>query len=139
LDDPEYEFAGAADEAVVKRRSTLSHMARAHWFQRFSPSSRTAKDVDPAVRHLWILYKDAAASVSKTYAPNGTYALHKSRRGICFAELTQVNSLPSRQTILPRQRISPVKEHAMMDVIMLAIGLGFFALSVGYVVACDRL
>jgi len=27
----------------------------------------------------------------------------------------------------------------MMDVIMLAIGLGFFALSVGYVVACDRL
>jgi len=27
----------------------------------------------------------------------------------------------------------------MMDVIMLAIGLVFFALSVGYVVACDRL
>jgi hypothetical protein len=27
----------------------------------------------------------------------------------------------------------------MMDVVMLAIGLGFFALSVGYVVACDRL
>jgi hypothetical protein len=31
------------------------------------------------------------------------------------------------------------KEHSMMDVIMLAIGLGFFALSVGYVLACDRL
>jgi hypothetical protein len=30
-------------------------------------------------------------------------------------------------------------EHPMMDVIMLAIGLAFFALSVGYVVACDRL
>jgi len=27
----------------------------------------------------------------------------------------------------------------MMDVIMLAIGLVFFALSVGYVLACDRL
>jgi len=27
----------------------------------------------------------------------------------------------------------------MMDFIMLAIGLGFFALSVGYTVACDRL
>jgi len=27
----------------------------------------------------------------------------------------------------------------MLDVIMLAIGLGFFALSVGYTVACDRL
>ncbi len=31
------------------------------------------------------------------------------------------------------------KEHPMMDVVMLAIGLGFFALSVGYVAACDRL
>jgi hypothetical protein len=31
------------------------------------------------------------------------------------------------------------KEHSMMDAIMLAIGLVFFALSVGYVVACDRL
>jgi hypothetical protein len=27
----------------------------------------------------------------------------------------------------------------MLDIIMLAIGLGFFALSVGYVYACDRL
>jgi hypothetical protein len=27
----------------------------------------------------------------------------------------------------------------MLDVVMLAIGLGFFALSVGYAVACDRL
>jgi hypothetical protein len=31
------------------------------------------------------------------------------------------------------------KEHPMMDLVMLAIGLGFFALSVGYTVACDRL
>jgi hypothetical protein len=27
----------------------------------------------------------------------------------------------------------------MLDVIMLAIGLGFFALSVGYATACDQL
>ena len=27
----------------------------------------------------------------------------------------------------------------MLDIIMLAIGLGLFALSVGYAVACDRL
>jgi hypothetical protein len=27
----------------------------------------------------------------------------------------------------------------MLDVIMLAIGLAFFALSVGYTIACDRL
>jgi hypothetical protein len=27
----------------------------------------------------------------------------------------------------------------MLDLVMLALGLGFFALSVGYAVACDRL
>jgi hypothetical protein len=31
------------------------------------------------------------------------------------------------------------KEISMLDVIMLAIALGFFALSVGYTIACDRL
>lgn len=31
------------------------------------------------------------------------------------------------------------KEHSMLDVIMLALGLGFFALSVGYAYACDWL
>lgn len=30
-------------------------------------------------------------------------------------------------------------ELAMMDVLMLAISFAFFALSVGYVVACERL
>jgi hypothetical protein len=33
-----------------------------------------------------------------------------------------------------------IREHLpMLDLIMLAIGLGFFALSVGYTIACDRL
>jgi len=27
----------------------------------------------------------------------------------------------------------------MLDIMMLAIGLGFFALSVGYAIACDQL
>jgi hypothetical protein len=31
------------------------------------------------------------------------------------------------------------KEPSMLDVIMLAIGIAFFALSVGYALACDRL
>ena len=30
-------------------------------------------------------------------------------------------------------------EHSMMDVVMLAIGFAFFALSIGYVYACDHL
>jgi hypothetical protein len=29
--------------------------------------------------------------------------------------------------------------HPMLDLILLAIGLGFFALSIGYAYACDRL
>jgi hypothetical protein len=31
------------------------------------------------------------------------------------------------------------KEQLMLDVIMLAVGLGFFALAVGYTIACARL
>jgi hypothetical protein len=34
---------------------------------------------------------------------------------------------------------SACKEHPMLDIIVLAIGLGFFALSVGYTIVCDRL
>ena len=32
-----------------------------------------------------------------------------------------------------------LKEHQMLDVILLALGLGFFVLTVGYAYACDRL
>jgi hypothetical protein len=31
------------------------------------------------------------------------------------------------------------KEHLMLDVLMLALGLGFFVLAVGYTYACERL
>lgn len=31
------------------------------------------------------------------------------------------------------------KEHLMLDVIMLALGLGFFVVSIGYAYACERL
>ncbi|MGB9045566.1 MAG: hypothetical protein WCC81_24290 [Pseudolabrys sp.] len=33
----------------------------------------------------------------------------------------------------------PEKEATMLDVILLALGLGFFVLSIGYAYACDRL
>jgi hypothetical protein len=32
-----------------------------------------------------------------------------------------------------------VRSMQMLDIIMLALGLAFFALSVGYTIACDRL
>jgi hypothetical protein len=31
------------------------------------------------------------------------------------------------------------REHPMLDVILVAVALGFFALSIGYTIACDRL
>jgi hypothetical protein len=31
------------------------------------------------------------------------------------------------------------QEHPMLDIIMLALGLVFFALSIGYAYACDQL
>jgi hypothetical protein len=38
-----------------------------------------------------------------------------------------------------RRRTSRRKEHSMMDVILLALAFGLFAVSVGYTIACDRL
>jgi hypothetical protein len=31
------------------------------------------------------------------------------------------------------------KEHSMMDVLMLALAFGFFAVAIGYAYACERL
>jgi hypothetical protein len=38
-----------------------------------------------------------------------------------------------------RPRTRAAKEHLMLDVFMLALGLGFFAVAVGYAYACERL
>jgi hypothetical protein len=40
---------------------------------------------------------------------------------------------------LPAHRRFLLGDTSMMDVIMIAIGVVFFALSIGYVYACDRL
>jgi hypothetical protein len=44
-----------------------------------------------------------------------------------------------RQGICCARRIWRRKEHPMMDLVLVAIALAFFALSVGYTIACDRL
>jgi hypothetical protein len=33
----------------------------------------------------------------------------------------------------------PQQEHSMLDVVMLALGLSFFAAAMGYAYACERL
>jgi hypothetical protein len=41
--------------------------------------------------------------------------------------------------LLDAAQRAPEGASNMFDIVMLAIGLGFFALSVGYVMACDQL
>jgi hypothetical protein len=54
--------------------------------------------------------------------------------------LTHVNTGPlERGKSCAPSRSARRKELSMMDVIMLAIGFGLFAVSVGYTIACDRL
>jgi hypothetical protein len=94
--------------------------------------------VTVALRSIWNLYKDAAPLDSKSYATSGTSSAVL--RGV-IARLNNVDDgFPvGRATSCP-EYFAPHQEHTeMMDVIMLAIGLGFFALSVGYCHACDRL
>jgi hypothetical protein len=38
-----------------------------------------------------------------------------------------------------RAEAGATKEHLMLDVLMLALGLGFFVAAVGYTYACERL
>jgi hypothetical protein len=47
------------------------------------------------------------------------------------------SSFPERATVAPGNKRD--KEHPMLDVLMLGLGLGFFLLAVAYAHACDRL
>jgi hypothetical protein len=51
---------------------------------------------------------------------------------VLFCTSALPNSAPAHASLAARS----IK---MLDLIMLAIGLAFFALSVGYTIACDRL
>ena len=54
--------------------------------------------------------------------------------------LVQINVVASKQTLADSGAVGAEKRNTeMLDIIMLAIGLGFFALSIGYTMACDQL
>jgi hypothetical protein len=46
---------------------------------------------------------------------------------------------PSPEYPIASRRSRRDKEHLMLDIVMLALGLGFFAAAVGYTYACERL
>jgi hypothetical protein len=53
--------------------------------------------------------------------------------------LIQIKALACEQSSAARDVAGTAGVTEMLDIIMLAIGLGFFALSVGYTIACDQL
>jgi hypothetical protein len=52
--------------------------------------------------------------------------------------LIHLKAVAARRASHGTARSAP-REALMLDLMLLAIGLGFFALSVGYTIACDRL
>jgi hypothetical protein len=69
---------------------------------------------------LWDSYNIAIATVSKTYAPGGT-------------------STPDRAESITTARITSHRSAQMWDVVMITLGLGFFAAAIGYTYGCERL
>jgi hypothetical protein len=60
------------------------------------------------------------------------------RRGV-FRILTTIKVARAADRLDGRSRSLHRKEQLMLDVILLAVGLGFFALSIAYAFGCDRL
>jgi hypothetical protein len=58
------------------------------------------------------------ALISKTYASDGTSAIE------------------SRPSVRPVVHFA--QEHSMLDIVMLALGAGFFLAGIGYAYACER-
>jgi len=55
-----------------------------------------------------------------------------------LAGVVRLDFVPRESQLAPNDRRRR-KDHLMLDIAMVAIALVFFALSVGYAVACDRL
>lgn len=53
------------------------------------------------------------------------------------ASLHELRRVPER-VLLPRER-DATRSNPMMDILMLALGFGFFAVAIGYTYACERL
>jgi hypothetical protein len=64
-------------------------------------------------------------------------ALYACLRG--FLNLIRINALVCKRNLVACGAAGAGRSTEMLDIVMLAIGLGFFALSVGYAIACDQL
>jgi hypothetical protein len=59
-------------------------------------------------------------------------------RGTCVALDPPQAARRETETWLPPKQ-SATRSFLMMDILMLALGFGFFALAIGYTYACERL
>jgi hypothetical protein len=84
-------------------------------------------------RHLLASYNVAVTLISKTYVRSG---ILDATRDLLFLDPSQ-SSFPERATVAPGDNRD--REHLMLDIIMVALGLGFFLAAIGYAHACERL
>jgi hypothetical protein len=95
-------------------------------------NSNTVRVCRPTLTALSALFARGAP----TYATwqHGTLQLGATRRLLLLIH----RNLPSREcaTVAPGNKRE--KEHLMLDVVLLALGLGFFLVAVGYAHACER-
>jgi hypothetical protein len=84
-------------------------------------------------RSLWSFYNAALASLSNSYAICDRYDAQSEQK------CARVDTSQSRamQSLICCTQFTARSIH--MDVILVAVALGFFALSIGYTIACDRL
>ena len=64
---------------------------------------------------------------------------HWGKARIVIRSILAYRDLPSPRTRVVASGNKRGKEHLMLDFVLLALGLGFFALSIGYAYACERL
>jgi hypothetical protein len=79
------------------------------------------------------------ALVSKTYARGGTSARSKVLVGVVEMDCASFHSLTRSPEKCSTEAKGATRSISMMDILMLALGFGFFALAIGYTYACERL
>jgi hypothetical protein len=90
--------------------------------------------------HLWNSYNSAVVSISKTYVTGGiSRPSNKQNRATETHSATGSTQYVCSVTHGMRSGEKVRRSFVMWDLVMLALGLGLFALAVGYSYACERL
>ena len=74
-----------------------------------------------------------------TRGKSGTYEIPITSPRHCSRIPMAVVAIQHGERMLIRPLSSGAQEHLMLDIVMLALGFGFFAASIGYAYACERL